>query len=450
MPTDRRQHHQELLKKLSIELAGNTEPLRMKKKTISNLFRYEGRRQASSREVDLRAFDRPLHLDEKNQTLDVQGLATYESIVDFVLPRGFTPVITPELKHITVGGATVGIGIETNSFRYGFVHDSLLEADVLLADGRVVLASPDNEHADLFHGLANSYGTLGYILRARIRLHNTLPYVRLTTRRFNSPDAMLKEMKQANDDPQADYIESLAYSPKELYLTVEKQVDQPTTLRSTYGPEPFYRLISQSGSFELPIREFLFRYDPDSFWGVPTTGVYGLFRRLAPRKLRNTSFYTRYARFYTALDKKLPFLRLTDTTLEPLIQDWEVPWKHAASLLNFALSRLDLDDKPLMSGPLTSPGTASLYPIRPQKLYYNLGSYNFVKKQPGQQPYDNTKIMDRFCFDHEGIKMLYSSSFFSREEFEKYYNGPVYSKLKIKYDPLRLLPSLFDKAVRSR
>ena len=29
--------------------------------------------------------------------------------------------MAPELKHITVGGATVGIGIESTCFRYGFV-----------------------------------------------------------------------------------------------------------------------------------------------------------------------------------------------------------------------------------------------------------------------------------------------------------------------------------------
>jgi hypothetical protein len=40
--------------------------------------------------------------------------------------------VVPELKTITVGGTIVGIGIESSSFKHGFVHEGLLEADVLV------------------------------------------------------------------------------------------------------------------------------------------------------------------------------------------------------------------------------------------------------------------------------------------------------------------------------
>src|SRR5665213_3105688 len=151
MSKDWRSQHEAQLQQLQTQLAGNTERIRIKKKTVSNLFRYEGREQSNARIVDLSQFNKPLYIDESKQTLEVQGLTTFESIVDFTLPQGFLPLITPELKHITVGGATVGIGIESNSFRYGFVHDSLLEADVLLPDGRIVTCSQNNEYADLFY-----------------------------------------------------------------------------------------------------------------------------------------------------------------------------------------------------------------------------------------------------------------------------------------------------------
>ncbi len=197
MQTDLRPRHQKQLRELATSLAGNSQRLLIKKKTISNLFRYDGRSDLNGREVDLSQFNQPLYLDPGAQTLEVQGLTTYQSIVDFVLPHGFLPTITPELKHITVGGATVGIGIETNSFRYGFVHNSLLEADVLLPTGEVVTCTPTNDYADLFFGLANSYGTLGYILRAKIQLRPALPFVRLRTERFNSVSAYLGTMKTA-------------------------------------------------------------------------------------------------------------------------------------------------------------------------------------------------------------------------------------------------------------
>ena len=48
------------------------------------------------------------------------------------------PAVVPQLKTITLGGAVAGVGIESSSHRHGLVHDTMLELDVLLGDGRVV------------------------------------------------------------------------------------------------------------------------------------------------------------------------------------------------------------------------------------------------------------------------------------------------------------------------
>ncbi len=249
MQIDLRTKHTSLIKQLEIRLAGNTQRLRVKKKTISNLFRYDGRKKLSTREIDLSEFNKPLYLDSRNLTLEAQGLTTYEQIVDFVLQDGFLPLITPELKHITVGGATVGIGIEANTFKYGFVHNGLLEAEVLLANGKIVTCSPDNQYKDLFYGLANSYGTLGYILRAKIKLRKVLPYVTLTIQRFDNTIALLNALKSATKDLLNDSVESLIYSKNELYLTTVRQTDSPTHLISIYGNTIFYKKSVNPESF---------------------------------------------------------------------------------------------------------------------------------------------------------------------------------------------------------
>lgn len=447
MSIDRRKKHRQQTSELSRELVGNTQHLRVKKKTISNLFRYEPRHKNAGREVDLRKFNQPLYLDKKAWTLEVQGLATFETIVDFVLPHGFIPVITPELKHITVGGATVGIGIETNSFRHGFVHDSLLEADVLLPDGRVVTCQPDNEHSDLFYGLPNSYGTLGYILRVKIKLLPAKPYVQLHTQKCEGTAELVHKLKNATRVAANDSIESLVYSKDEMYLTTSRQVDTPGSLTSIYGKTVFYQEISRLGDITLTMRDFLFRYDPEWFWVLPLSAGYDFYRKLAPKKLRNSSFFNRVARWKTAINNQFEIVPNEDDKYEYLIQDWEVPWKHGQSLLDFALDNLDLCDKPLLVAPLKTPAKATGYPIK-NSLYLNLGSYNFVRKKPGQPKYHNTKIMDEFCFGHDGIKMLYSTTFLDEKDFNRIYDGATYAKLKSKYDPKKLLPTLYDKAVK--
>ena len=78
-----------------------------------------------------------------------------------------------------------------------------------------------------------------------------------------------------------------------------------------------------------------------------------------------------------------------------LIQDWEVPWRHAAAILAFALDTIDLDGKPWLLTSIRSPGKASLYPVRLNELYFNLGCYSFAKKQPGKEPYYTTKAPNK-------------------------------------------------------
>ena len=48
----------------------------------------------------------------------------------------------------------------------------------------------DNENKDLFNSIPNSYGTMGYVTRAKINLVDSKKYVKLTNHKFdNSKDA---------------------------------------------------------------------------------------------------------------------------------------------------------------------------------------------------------------------------------------------------------------------
>jgi len=97
-------------------------------------------------------------------------MTTFEDFTDATLSMGLRPPVVPELKTITVGGAVSGVGIEASSFRYGLVHEMVEEMEVLCGDGTIRICRRDNENADLFHAMPNSYGTLGYILRLRVKL----------------------------------------------------------------------------------------------------------------------------------------------------------------------------------------------------------------------------------------------------------------------------------------
>src|SRR5436190_1946452 len=135
-------------------------------KETSNLFR--DRASAPRRRLDVRNFKDVIEISK--DFVECEGMITYEALVDACLSHGVMPAVVPQLKTITLGGALAGVGIESSSHRQGLVHDSVLEVDVLLGDGRVVTCTRDNEHADLFYGFPNSYGTLGYALRVKAKV----------------------------------------------------------------------------------------------------------------------------------------------------------------------------------------------------------------------------------------------------------------------------------------
>ncbi len=431
-------------KKTELEASWRDEAgqLRLAKSTISNLFRYKDR-GAAERKLSLGDFNNVIALDAEQRTLDVEGLATFETIVGHSLPRGFLPLVAPELKHITIGGATVGIGIESTCFRHGFVHDGLLEADVLLPSGRIVTCSADNEHSDLFHALPNSYGTLGYILRARIRLEEAAPYVHLGIERFDNPGAYLDAMQAATDADDNDFVEGLFFEDRRFYLMLGRFSRDVPQVDDILRRNIFYKLVQTRGDIYLTTSDYIFRYDPEWFWNIPESPFYTLFRRYAPKRFRNSSFYTKYSATKNRLLDAIRGPR--DTGIEPLIQDWEVPWQHGEALIDFCIDNVDLGGLPWAAVPIRTPRQPTLYPIQADELYFNLGCYCQVRRPEGKERFHYTRIMDRKCFELDGIKMLYSSTFLDEAEFDARFNGSAYRTLKKKYDPDGKAPTLFAK-----
>ena len=83
-------------------------PVRLAKPT-SNLFRY--RDSGSVRPLDVSAFTRVIHVDPAARTAVVGGMTTYGDLCDATLPHKLMPLVVPQLKTITLGGAVTGLGI---------------------------------------------------------------------------------------------------------------------------------------------------------------------------------------------------------------------------------------------------------------------------------------------------------------------------------------------------
>jgi FAD/FMN-containing dehydrogenase len=168
--------------------------VRLAKKT-SNLFRPRAASDAPG--LDVSGLGGVISIDVEARTADVQGMCTYEALVDATLPHGLIPYVVPQLRTITLGGAVSGLGIESTSFRSGLPHESVSEMDVFTGAGDVVTTKPGD---DLFDTFPNSYGSLGYATRLRIALEKVPSYVSLRHVRFDDAGLLSKTIAQIMED----------------------------------------------------------------------------------------------------------------------------------------------------------------------------------------------------------------------------------------------------------
>jgi FAD/FMN-containing dehydrogenase len=411
-------------------------------KPSSNLFRFG----ASAPTLDASGLSGVIAVDPVARTADVAGMTTYEDLVDATLAHGLMPLVVPQLKTITLGGAVAGLGIESTSFRHGLPHESVREMEVLTGSGEVVTASPDGEHADLYRGFANSYGTLGYALRLTIDLQPVAPYVRLRHRRYPDAAACTEAMAELADSD-VDFLDGTVFDAGEQYLTTGEFVDTlPAGVRASdyTGQQIFYRSQQERAVDHLTVRDYLWRWDTDWFWCSRALGVqHPLLRRLWPRSRRRSDVYRRIV----ALDRRHGWSDRLNTLRgrpveEPVVQDVEVPVRNLPAFLD-GFHR-DIGIAPVWLCPVRAQAAWTLYPMRPGELYVNVGFWSSVPQVPGDPDAHNRRIED-LVSELDGHKSLYSTVHYDADEFWRHYNGPGYRALKQRYDPRGRLPDLYAK-----
>ncbi|WP_219415402.1 FAD-binding oxidoreductase [Pseudonocardia nigra] len=416
-------------------------------KRTSNLFRFGA---PPAHLLDTSGLTGVIGVDPVARTAEVQGMTTYEDLVAATLPHGLMPMVVPQLKTITLGGAVTGLGIESTSFRHGLPHESVREMDVLTADGEVITATPDGEHADLFAGFPNSYGTLGYALRLVIDLLPVAPYVRLEHRPVANRDLTQKITEVCGPDA-PDFIDGTVFAPGEQYLTLGTFTDDPGPGPSDYtGRQVFYRSIRERTVDHLTVHDYIWRWDTDWFWCSRALGVQNpVVRSLWPRKYRRSDVYRRIV----ALDRRTGLSGRVRNLAgkpaeEPVIQDVEIPVERLAEFLD--AFHTDIGISPLWLCPLRLRGERSwpLYPMEPDRLYVNVGFWSSAPEVPGCPDAHNRRV-EELVGDLGGHKSLYSTVHYGEREFWDRYNGPAYRALKERYDPHGRLPDLFSKVTGS-
>ncbi len=443
------------------------QPVRLAKRT-SNLFRARSAVKAPGLDVSGLAGVVAVDVaDDGTATADVQGMCTYESLVDATLPRGFMPLVVPQLRSITLGGAVTGLGIESTSFRNGLPHESVLEMDVLTGDGRIVTVRPGDE---LFDAFPNSYGSLGYATRLRIRLERAPAYVDLRHLRFDDLDALAKTVEVIveqgeHEGVRVDGLDGVVFEPGEAYLTLATWRETPAvsktpgsqahaatepTVSDYTGMQPYYRSLQDRETDTLTTYDYLWRWDTDWFW---CSGAFGLHdprvRRLWPRRWRRSDVYHKLV----GLENRFGVVARIDRARgkperERVIQDIEVPVDRAAEFLRWFDDRVAM--RPVWLCPLRATRSWPSYPLRPQATYVNVGFWGTVPMAPEALDGDVNRAIEAKVTSLGGHKSLYSDAYYDRETFDRLYGVENLSRVKHHTDPDSRLLGLYEKAVNRR
>lgn len=424
-------------------------------KPTSNLFRARARTDAAG--LDTSGLTHVISVDPEARTADVAGMCTYEDLVAATLPYGLAPLVVPQLKTITLGGAVTGLGIESTSFRNGMPHESVLELDILTGAGEVLTASA-GEHADLFRAFPNSYGTLGYAVRLRIELEPVEPFVALTHLRFHAIPDLVEAMDRIietgrHDGVPVDYLDGVVFSADESYLCVGVQTAASGPVSDYTRQQIFYRSIQHDDGAthdRLTIHDYLWRWDTDWFWCSAAFGAQQpLIRRLWPRRHRRSSSYWKLMSLERRFDigDRLERLKRRPPR-ERVVQDIEVPIERCAEFLDWFLANVPIE--PIWLCPLRLRDDAGwpLYPLRPQRTYVNVGFWSTVPV--GATEGETNRRIEREVTELDGHKSLYSDAYYSREAFDELYGGEAYRAVKQQYDPDARLLDLYAKAVQRR
>ena len=383
--------------------------------------------------------------------VDTEGMITYEDLTRACLAQGAMPAVVPQLKTITLGGAVAGVGIESSSYKYGLVHDTMLELDVLLGDGRVVTCTAGNEHSDLFFGFPNSYGTLGYALRVKARTVPVKKYVRLEHVPFQSGEKFFAAMGERLRAGEHDFIDGTVFSPAQMYLTLGRFTDTaPRTSDYTYE-HIYYRSIREKREDYLTAHDYIWRWDTDWFWCSKNVFAQNpIVRKIYGKNRLGSRTYTKIMRWNSRVGITKKIEKVIGLHSESVIQDVDIPLARAPEFLEFYAREIAL--WPMWTcpiGPQKHSGRFSLYPVR-DEWYVNFGFWDVKRTKEAHPAGHFNRLIEKKVTGLGGIKSLYSDSFFTREEFAAYYGGEAYRALKAKYDPQGAFPQLYEKCVLRR
>jgi FAD/FMN-containing dehydrogenase len=410
-------------------------PISLRKKGVSHQVPKAHDLRHHDDKIDVSDLTEILSIDPVRQICVAESGVTFVDLVAATLPHGLVPIVVPELKTITIGGAVSGCSIESMSYVHGGFHDTCLEYEVITATGAVLVCTPDNEHRLVFQMMHGSFGTLGIIAKLTFKLIPAKPYVKLDYETYGTIAAYQAAIRRHFEARDVDFMDGIIHSPTCYVLSTGNFVDHAPYTSDYSWMKIYYQSTRTRREDYLTTSDYFFRYDrgvtnvwPKSFLGRLLFGKF--FTSTQWLRLAEKLHWLLPSKKPTIiLDVFLPFSRVPEFLswygrefgFYPL---WCVPYRRVRDYEW-------LDD--------------SFYRNLTDPLFLDLAIYGM--RQRGRRNYH--RLMEQKLRALGGVKTLIAHNYYDEAEFWSIWNKRNYDEVKAIMDPNNVFRDLYTKTCKT-
>lgn len=479
---------QEVVKQVSAwDAAGRKGVMRTARPNWASMSTKLGSNKGDSTRIRTGQLDHIVQVDEEAMTITAEPAVNMGDITNYLMPRGLALLCQVEMESLTIGGLSMGLGMETNSHNLGWFQESVVQFEIVTAESpprvRKITAKDD---PDIFYALPHSVGTLGFLVSVTVKLTRTKPFVRMhyiMTKSAEELCEVMTKLGEADNDLKksggvpTQFLEATAYSKDTAVVQTGEFCDAPTTKEDkamvngiNWWFKPFYfrhledLLLAGHKTYDeiIPLKHYYHRFTRSIFWeiedmipfashplyrifwgwmGAPEVSLLKLFQGPV---IRRSSVYA-----HVVQESCMPVRRLTEG-LNKFEEWWDI-----YPLLLFPLRTYDRGER---SGFL-HPQKRNLAPgydtktesCTPWGVWVDLAAYGVPRQVREGGTFDAKKTVREFeewTRDVGGWQCYYTDIFCTRREYREMFDHSLWEKARVLLNANDAFPEPYDK-VRS-
>jgi hypothetical protein len=428
--------HEKKLKRIVEQLKKHdkTKPVSLKKKAVSHEVPNPSDKRFSDDKIDISDLNEIIKIDSKKKICIAEPGVTFVDLVEKTMKHNLVPIIVPELKTITIGGAVAGCSIESMSYKYGGFHDTCLEYEVITADGEILKCTPAKNKL-VFQMMHGTFGTLGIITKLKFKLIPAKKFVKIVYEKYSNLEDYKKAIWNHYQKKDVDFMDGIIHSPTEYVLSLANFVDKAPYSHSYDWMRIYYLSTKERREDYLKTPDYFFRYNK----GVTN---------VMPKSFLGRLLFGKFTDSTTILKLTQKFHIFIPARKIPVTVDTFIPFSKINNFIGWYEKEINFF--PLWCVPYNLVReyewiSKKLLAKTKDRFFLDIAIYGMKKRDDK----DYYSMIEKELIKIGGLKTLISTNNYSQKEFWNLWNKKNYEIVKKKTDPNNIFRDLYIKTCKT-